>query len=306
MTTSPLSRRGLPGTALLLAALLIGVLYPAAPTSWAQAAGVRYVSLGDSYTAGPRYDPVNPCVSHPAAWPRQVAERWGLGGDWADGSCSGAVVDGPEDDVAGTHLAELERRGALGPRTELVTFQYGGNERYGGAFRTAAWSIGMCLADLAGGCDTARDPGAVRVEAITTDELVRRLTRGGSGDMIGRTRALAPNARIALVGYPTVLPRDMSVCVPVVGSASIGIQPRAAYAHAVLDRIEEAQRGAAARLGVDFVSLRAATTGHDLCRPPGERWITQVGDFHEELLPFHPTRTGYSVHAGVVTEYRLR
>lgn len=291
----------------LLAVLLVGAgLLVAASAAGAQAAGARYVSLGDSYTAGPRYDPVNPCVSLPYAWPRQVADRWGLGGDWADGACSGVVLDGPERDLAGTRLDDLHRRGALGPRTELVTLQFGGNERYGGSYRTAAWSVGVCLADLIGGCDVPRDPGAVRLEAITADDLVWRLTRGGSSDMIGRIRALAPNARIALVGYPTVLPRDMAVCVPVTGSASLGYQPRAAYAHGVLDRIEAAQSGAAARLGLGFVSLRAATEGHDVCRPLGQRWITRIGDLHEEFLPFHPTRAGYSVHADVVTAYRLR
>lgn len=287
-------------------ALLMGVA-TAAPAAQAQEqGGVRYVALGDSFTAGPRYDPINPCLSHPAAWPIQVAERWGLGGDWANGSCSGVVVDGPEADLAGSHLDRLINQGALGPRTELVTLQFGGNERYGGAFRTAAWSVGMCLADLINGCDVAHDPGAVRPETVNADEFIHRLTRGGSGDMIGRIRVNAPRARIALVGYPTILPSGPVSCLPVVGTDSLGPQPRTAYAHDVLDRIEESQRGAAARLGVDFISLRPVTEGHDICRPVGQRWVTQAGDFHEELLPFHPTVAGYTAHAAVVNDYRVR
>ncbi|WP_278314346.1 SGNH/GDSL hydrolase family protein [Lolliginicoccus levis] len=266
-------------------------------------AGARYVSLGDSFTSGPSYDPFGGCPQLPFAWPKQFAQQWGLGGDWFDASCSGAVVDGRGTNTFGQQISTAA--GAMGPRTELVTIQFAGNETYGGAGRSAAWSVGTCVLDFINGCNDAADPAAVRPDAITGPELARRLTAGDSGDIIGRIRSEAPNARIAIVGYPTVLPRDTSVCLPINGLEAPDFQPRAAYARTVLDRIESAQRAAAASLGVEFWSLKDATAGHDACQPIGQRWITRIGDFHEDLLPFHPTRDGYGAQARALTGYRV-
>ncbi|GGC76011.1 hypothetical protein GCM10011410_31600 [Hoyosella rhizosphaerae] len=273
-------------------------------TAAAQPDGNRYVSLGDSFTSGPNYDPFGGCPQLPYAWPKQFAAQWGLGNDWFDASCSGAVVDGRGTNTFGQQIDAASR--SMGSRTELVTIQFAGNESYGGSGRSAAWSVGLCVLDFVNGCDNAADPTSVRPDAITSAELQRRLTAGDSGNIIGRIRQEAPNARIAIVGYPTVLPSDTSVCLPINGLEVPDFQPRAAYARTVLDRIEVAQRQAAAALGVEFWSLRQATAGHDACQPLGQRWITRIGDFHEELLPFHPTRTGYGAQANALTAYRTR
>ncbi|MCW4352729.1 SGNH/GDSL hydrolase family protein [Hoyosella sp. YIM 151337] len=276
----------------------------AAGTASAQPADVRYVSFGDSFTSGPSYDPFGGCPQLPYTWPKRFAAQWGLGGDWFDASCSGAVVDGRGTNTFGEQLAAA--RGALGPRTELVTIQFGGNETYGGAGRSAAWSVGLCIIDFVNGCNDPADPAAVRPHAVTGAEVARRLTAGDSGNLIGEIRRAAPNARIAIVGYPTILPDDTSVCMPVNGVEAADFQPRARYAHEMLQRIEQAQREAAGILGVEFWSLKAATAGRDMCKPVGQRWITRAGDFHEELLPFHPTREGYAAQAAALTAMRTR
>lgn len=282
--------------------MLTGLLTAVAGTASANPVDVRYVSMGDSFTSGPSYDPLGGCPQLPYTWPKQFAAQWGLGNDWFDASCSGAVVDGRGTNTFGEQLAAS--RDALGPRTEVVTIQFGGNETYGGAGRSAAWSVGLCMIDFVNGCNDPADPAAVQPAAITGPELVRRLTAGDSGNLIGEIRREAPNARIAIVGYPTVLPADTSVCLPVNGVEVPDFQPRAAYARQILDRVEHAQREAAAALGIEFWSLKGATAGRDMCKPIGERWITRAGDFHEELLPFHPTRAGYAAQASALTALR--
>ncbi|MBB3037813.1 SGNH/GDSL hydrolase family protein [Hoyosella altamirensis] len=282
--------------------LTAGLVAVGAGAATSNPTDVRYVSLGDSFTSGPSYDPFGGCPQLPYAWPKQFAAQWGLGGDWFDAACSGAVVDGRGTNTFGEQLGTA--RAALGPRTELVTIQFGGNETYGAAGRSAAWSMGLCIIDFVNGCNDPADPAAVRADAVTGAEMARRLTSGDSGDLIGEIRRAAPNARIALVGYPTILPPDSSVCAPVNGVEDPSFQPRAAYAHDVLQRIEGAQREAAGRLGLEFWSLKNATAGRDMCKPIGQRWITRVGDFHEELLPFHPTREGHAAQASALTSMR--
>lgn len=276
---------------------VVGLGAVAAPGASAAPAGDRYVSFGDSYTAGPSYNPTGECPRLPYRWTAQLAQQWGVSGSFHDSSCSGAALDSANMITFRTQLDEAAAAGALGADTAIVTLQLGGNEHYGRAGRSAAWSTGLCLVDFVDGCNDPSDPEAVDVHDVTAQALATRLVAGDSGNVVARIRGLAPNARIALVGYPTVLPDTPSVCLPVNGIEYPDFQPRAQYAHAMFAAIESAQRGAAEQLGLEFWSLKEATVGHDMCQPLGVRWITRAGDFQDELLPFHPTNTGYHAQA---------
>lgn len=275
----------------------------AVPAQAQPGAGRTYVSFGDSFTAGPNYDLYGRCPRLPFAWPSVVAAQW-PGASFGDHSCSGATIDdSPTDNLSG-QVDEAMAAGDLGPGTELVTIQIGGNDSWSGAPLSAAYSVVYCLVDIVRGCDAPGDPGAiVDAAAITPDAMVRKLTAGRQGDVYGRIRRAAPNARIAFVGYPTLLP-DGPVCVPVNGFDGLQMQPRSGYARLILDRLQDAQRGAAERLGAAFWDLRAGTAGHDVCRPVDQRWITRAVDFHEALVPFHPTVAGHAAIGGIVTAAR--
>ncbi|WP_426718000.1 GDSL-type esterase/lipase family protein [Corynebacterium auriscanis] len=104
---------------------------------------------------------------------------------------------------------------------------------------------------------------------------------------VNRVRAAAPNAKIKVVGYPTV-------AAPNGGSCVIGQLPPQVFDSRVpqVERAMEAMGNrVAARTGAQYVSLKAASRGHDLCsRDP---WLAPlVASPKPANIPFHLTPNG--------------
>lgn len=289
----------------ILVAAVLGLVALAVPAAAQPAAGRTYVAFGDSYTSGPDYDPSGRCNRLPGRWTERFVDRWpGAAANWADHSCSGAAILSNGNDSLGMQVSAA---GAdLGPATRLVTVQIGGNEHLGTSLMGTAWSTVSCLVDLVTGCELhdrlgSAQPIVAEPASINAAAFADALD---ASHAIADIRARAPHAMIALVGYPTVLP-DGPFCLPVAGIDTVSIQWHADYARSLLDALEAAQAGAAAKLGLAFWSLRAATRGHDVCQPAGTRWITRVGDFGDELLPFHPSRVGHDQLGAILTQARV-
>jgi hypothetical protein len=81
----------------------------------------------------------------------------------------------------------------------------------------------------------------------------------------------APRARVAILGYPWILPRTIG-CFDRMPIAE-GDVP---YLRGVESTLNNAVRRAAADTGSRYVDFSRVSEGHDACRPPGVRWIEPV------------------------------
>jgi hypothetical protein len=309
-----------------------------------------FVALGDSYSSGPGLAPSREpgCGRSTANWASDVAAIFGLGpegaGDWADYSSAGATASltgAPADDGATLpgQIDRAARDGALGPGTEAIAFTAGGNDRWGDREHASLYDALRACVRAGAPCGPARRIGPVA--RLLPDGLAGLLPSGlGSalasvlaGDderdrwlapsdvtaagMVARLRPAgedarrrAPDATVAVVGYPRVVPpAGSSGCSGPLGLVW-GLDPaEVVYLDGLLDAYDRAQRAAVAELDaavgrVRFVDLRTPSTGHDLCSGRGA-WINApvlagLGFGGDSL---HPTADGMDRIAGVVAAF---
>jgi lysophospholipase L1-like esterase len=242
-----------------------------AATTPAEGASRTYVALGDSYTAGPGIAPQQAdsgfCQRSGENWPTRVAASLDL--TLRDLSCSGAAT---------SDLSATLTSGAVPADASLVTVSAGGND--GGLFLSL---IQACRAG-ADPCRTYVDERAPAILGTTTADLASLLTRVGTA---------APDARVLLVGYPRILPASGTCSgagIPAADASSV------VKAEAALDT---ALAASADRAGVEYVSLRAASQGHDACAGD-QAWTNGVTPKAGDGIVFHPNGRGMKAVADVV------
>ena len=109
-------------------------------------------------------------------------------------------------------------------------------------------------------------------------------------------RRRSPDAVVVATGYLALLPLDGSTC-PILDTIPRDVVPSLVAFERALDRVvaEAATRnGALAALATD-------TPGHDVCAPPGRRWVDVLGAA-TGAGPVHPTRAGQAHVAGEVLD----
>ncbi|HET6699714.1 MAG TPA: SGNH/GDSL hydrolase family protein [Nocardioidaceae bacterium] len=237
----------------------------------------RYVALGDSYTAAP-YVPstalANGCLRSDANYPARVADA--LDADLVDVSCSGADTAGltaPQHTFGSTRVPP--QVDALTADTDLVTVGIGGNDLdlFGTLLET---------------CTTVRDrapagaPCRDRLDrrGIDIAQQVRVIGRHVE-DALETVTGAAPRARVLLVGYPRLAP-ERGTC-PALLPLARGDYQLAREVQRGLDRV---MRQAAGRADVEFVSMYAASAGHDICA--SDPWVNGQLTDQEAALAFHP------------------
>jgi hypothetical protein len=99
-------------------------------------------------------------------------------------------------------------------------------------------------------------------------------------------RAKAPQARVAILGYPWIMP-------PTVGCfdrmpVATGDVP---YVRGIQATLNDAVKRAAAKTGVTYVSFDKVSEGHDACQPIGVRWIEPVTQGTNPVV-VHPNALG--------------
>ncbi|MCF7549001.1 SGNH/GDSL hydrolase family protein [Pseudonocardia sp. WMMC193] len=254
--------------ALVLAVLLTGSALVAG-VAQADTPG-RYVALGDSYSAGPLIPPQGGlppgCLRSGQNFPSVVAAGIGAA-EFVDVSCSGATTDdftAPQNVVLGQAPPQFD---ALTGDEDLVTLTIGGND-IGFADIIQRCALTSPLNPLGAGCKDSY--------GTTLDERI-----SVAGEKVATALAAivsrAPDATVALVGYPALLPDEGPGCFPVVPFSPGDV----AWLRGVeksLNATLEAQADAA---GVTFVDTYTPTIGHDMCQVPGVKWI-------EGLLPTAP------------------
>ncbi|MGH9176951.1 MAG: SGNH/GDSL hydrolase family protein [Acidimicrobiales bacterium] len=270
--------------AVLLAAGLSGVV----STAKAEDGAIRYVALGDSYTAGPVIPNQAPdppgCSRSDHNYPHLVA-AW-TGAELRDVSCSGATTKdlfAPQAVRGGANEPQLA---TLSADATLVTVGIGGNDIGFGDIVVSC----LAVSPLGTPCrDRHVGPGGDRISARIAETAPRIAT------VLAEIGRRAPSADVLVVGYPAILPDTYDGCWPVMPVAWQDVRylrDKEKELNAML-----AQQAAAA--GARYVDTYGPSQGHDACALPGVRWVEPVVPL-APAAPVHPNADGMQATARAV------
>lgn len=272
----------------------------AEPTQNAPEGGARFVTIGDSMMAGtnlPFIDGGRACYRSTDRYVAKIAREIGVynTADFQDTSCWGGSIDTPPAYRLVDQAKFHEDRGSFGPRTEHVLIQAGLNDHWGAAPVNALGTMTQCIMNVIDGCDNnavaqgrAQDPAAVTAEAYAERARVA----------VEYIKHYAPNAKVSLVGYPTLFTPGDRTCFSVLGLPIE--QPRDQLVAELLDNLDNAQRGAAAQLGINFIDLKGPSAAHGSCT--AQPWVGGVLDPASGFagVPAHLNPAGEQAVAGIV------
>lgn len=265
-------------SALVAAAVAVGAgSAGAAPSSLSP--GAEYVNLGDSYSAASGVDPIVPgtnplCGQSENNAGHLIARANGF--RLTDVSCGGAKTD----DFFGSQYPGLQPQlAALSPRTKLVTLMIGGNdENVFGSTVAACVAMGATTGYTGHPC---QDRFGNSIADTINNETYPKLVNAYRA-----VRAHAPDAKIAVLNYPTILPNKVQICPGF--PAAPGDLP---YTYNLQKTLNDAIARAAKVVGVTVVDVASASTGHDSCQPVGVRWVEPLIT-DQQLVPVHPNALG--------------
>ena len=170
---------------------------------------------------------------------------------------------------------------AVHANTQLITMTIGGNDS--GVFIDSIIECGAAGLSTAGQGSPCKDKYGSSFEntirSTTYPALVKALTA---------VRTKAPHARVAILGYPWILPATGG-CFPQMPVAT-GDVPYLRHLQATLN---DAVRRAAAATGATYVDLSKVSNGHDACQAIGVRWVEPVL-FGTNPVIVHPNALGES------------
>ena len=244
-----------------LLATMAGLLFLAAPAQSAQP--IRYVALGDSYSAASGVLPSDLksplCLRSTRNYAHVIAVR--IGASLTDVTCGAAKTS---DFTSPQYPGVRPQLDALKPDTQLVTMTIGGNDS--GVFVNAILKCGsLGVTALGRGNPCQKKYGG------SFENTVRNVTFPALVGALGAVKAKAPAARIAILGYPWITPASGG-CFPRMPISS-GDVP---YMRSLQATLNDAIRRAALATGVTYVNLNSASEGHDACKAGGVRWIEPV------------------------------
>ncbi|MFE2374651.1 SGNH/GDSL hydrolase family protein [Streptomyces sp. NPDC059398] len=286
----PLARAGVPLAVAGLAALALAAPAAARTTApaghtGANAAGAHYVALGDSYSSGagiPDQVDVN-CARSDQNYPSLTAKAIGAA-QVTDVTCGGADTT----DMTQRQGSAPPQLDALRPDTTLVTLGIGGND----LGLTGVITRCVLLANLA----PNGAPCKSSYTLLGTDEIRSRINAIGPKieAVLKEIHTRSPQAKVALVGYPVIVPDD--------GSACRGTIPLAKGDFAWFRDEEKALDSMlaeqAAVYDAAYVDTYTPSVGHDACKADGVRWIEPKESV--AAAGFHPNAAGERSMAGAV------
>ncbi|MDH6704021.1 lysophospholipase L1-like esterase [Kitasatospora sp. MAA19] len=264
------------------------------------------VALGDSYAAGAGVpgQSAGLCLRSDRNYGHLVAAALKAGA-YTDVTCAAAKVKAmtqPQYDVfLKVNDPQLD---AVTPDTDLVTLGIGGNDLaasdLGLGELVATCIAGAVVNPLGTPCKDVYHHGYWDWSSWSwqygNDDLAERITTTIApqiADTLRRIHAKAPQARVLLVGYPSVLPADGATCVLRQPVTPGDVE----YMHGVLDKLNAALKATAAAGGATYVDTATPTVGHDVCSD--DRWIEGALP-GSPAVPFHPNATGEKVMADAV------
>jgi hypothetical protein len=257
----PTTRRTLASLA-AVAAALAAVTAGTSPTHAAKAP-LRYVALGDSYSAASGVFPPDPsspfCARSTVNYPHLIAARTGAA--LTDVTCGSAET---KDFTQSQYPGVAPQLDAVERRTQLVTMTIGGNDNntFVGAIAKCG-SAGLTTAGQGSPCkDMYGNQFSHDIRQKTYPALVKALRA---------VHRKAPHARVAILGYPWILPKTVG-CFDKMPIAR-GDVP---YLRGIQATLNDAVRRAAAATDSRYVGFNRVSEGHDACQASGVRWIEPV------------------------------
>ncbi|MBP0457301.1 SGNH/GDSL hydrolase family protein [Streptomyces montanisoli] len=269
--------RGLTAATAAAGAVALGLT---APTAQA-ATPLPYVAMGDSYSAGSGILPLDPtasllCARSTADYPHVIASR--TGDRLTDVTCGGAETK----DFAGSQYPGVAPQlDALGDSTRLVTMTIGGNDN--NTFIDALLACGS-----AGVVTVGNGAPCKALYGNSFDRTIDNSTYPAVRSALRAVRAKAPNARVAILGYPWIVPAKADPSCFLKMPIASGDVP---YVRDIQTHLNAAVERAAHDTGATFVDMSGVSEGHDACAPVGTRWIEPVL-FGSNYVPVHPNALG--------------
>lgn len=266
-----------------LCALVLGAL--ALPAGARAADPGPYVALGDSFTAGPLVpnqtsEPAG-CARSDHNYPSIVAAAT-VAPQFHDRSCSAATTQHmtePQGVPLGSNPPQFD---GLTTDAGLVTIGIGGNDV--GLVEAALTCLATGLIAPTGtACRTnfAKPDGG--------DKVVDQIA--ATGPKIAATlqaiHLRSPQARVLIVGYPAVAPRNGKGCYPLVPLSDDDMT----YLEGMLRRTNAMLAEQAAANDTEFVDTYEESSGHDVCTAIGTRWFEGLVPM-APAFPVHPNALG--------------
>src|SRR3954454_12613369 len=241
----------------------------------ATASASSYVSLGDSYVAGPVIPlQIKPwgCLKSDHNYAHLSAPKLGL--DLRDPSCSGAETDDMTASQGVWPDPNPPQFDALGADTTLVSLGIGGNDI---GFSSLAQD---CFSPSPNG-SPCRDKYVVN----GVDEVSRRIadTAPKVASVLQGIHSRSPNARVFAVNYPGISPDTGPGCWPQMPVAD-GDVPWLRDKEKELNQMLADQ---AAANGATLIDWYTPSIGHDACKPPGIKWVEGPVPMNA-AAPVHP------------------
>jgi lysophospholipase L1-like esterase len=265
-----------------LAGFMTAGTLPAAAT----ASTIQYVALGDSYAAGVGAgNGVNPdCGRSGEGYPELLSGQ-GRIELLSNLACLGATTS----IVADTQVSKLE------PDTRLVTLTVGGND---------LGFVGLAGPCLSGELDTTKCVAAIN-NAVAEDRL--SYLKSNLTGLFTQVAGVAPNARIAVTGYPHLFERTASF-----------VDPRIIIAldkatDELNETIEDAVAAANDEVNIDYVDVTVEFAGHgivSLITDTDDKPIAFIHSVCTDVINgictldparFHPNDKGYSAYADALS-----
>lgn len=225
----------------------------------ADAATVRYVALGDSYSSGVGAGNYIASSGDCDRSPNAYSALWAAANSptsYVSVACSGAKTT----DVLNNQIS------ALSSSTTLVSITIGGNDEN--------FANIMQDCNLKGTTTCVNEINAAKADA--TANLPAKLAK-----VYNAIKAKAPSAHVVVLGYPEFYDLAKS-CIGLSQASRTAIDSG-------IDLLDSLTKTAASTAGFTFGDVRSAFAGHEIC--DSGRWLHSVNilDIEES---YHPTATG--------------
>jgi hypothetical protein len=251
-----------------------------APSSQA-ASALRYVALGDSYSAASGVLPPDPtapvnCLRSTRNYPHVIAGE--AGASLVDVTCGAAET---QHYFTAQYPNVPPQLDALDKNTQLVTMTIGGNDS--GVFINTILRCGAAGLSTLGQGSPCKDKYGTSFQ-----ETLRTKTYPALVKTLKAVRAKSPRAKVAILGYPWIMPATVG-CFDKLPIAT-GDVP---YVRGIQATLNDAVRRAAAAAGATYVDLNKVSNGRDACKPIGVRWVEPVLQGTNAVI-VHPNALGES------------
>jgi hypothetical protein len=276
------------------ACVVVAVAGIATTAAQATTSPLRYVALGDSYSAASGVVPPDPtappqCLRSLLNYPHVIAGR--TGAQLTDVTCGAAETKDFSTSQSPGVAPQLD---ALRADTQLVTMTIGGNDS--GVFIDTILECGAAGLSTLGQGSPCKDRYGSSFE-----DTIRTTTYPSLVSALRAVRAKAPRAKVGILGYPWIMPATGG-CFDKMPVAA-GDVP---YVRGIQATLNDAVRRAAAATGTTYVDLNVVSNGHDACQAIGVRWVEPVLQGTNAVI-VHPNALGESqMAAQAMAVLRLR